>query len=113
MRTLYETRLDAGWQCEERDGALVCRAAFWLDPLDVCARYLLHVEGAERAYRLVLRGLAVDGHVGDLLLDVTEHVMLEDNTLEMMWSGTSLSANPPLQALTLRAVPCEEADAGL
>lgn len=108
MTILRDIRLDTDWICDAGDDALACRAGFWLEPLDVCARYLLHLNDAERPYRLRLGGLTTDVDAGSTELDVTEYVMLEDNLLVLTWAGAGGDARPPIGAVWLQAIACED-----
>ncbi len=82
---------------------------FWLEPLDMCVGYWLHIENVPAGATLYLNDQRVcsiensDPHV----IDVTDFVWLEWNKIMVEISYTTYMAPFSLDNTRLEAIPCE------
>lgn len=100
--------LTTGWAAETPAGSAdtVYRRVFALQPLDYCARYVLHVEASAVQVRVRLRDEDVASRAAPLQADVTDFLSLDDNRLELWVTGNAAGAGPG--DVWLEAVPCDE-----
>lgn len=94
--------LDEGWLCETVEGGRAWRRSFALEPLDFCARYLLHVDSAPGLLTVRLRGEVVAQAVAaGTPVDVTDFVSLDENELVLC------TGEGEIGRVWLQAVPCD------
>jgi hypothetical protein len=100
--------LDSGWTLETSVGSndAVYRCIFELQPLDYCARYLLHIDTPADQLRVRLRGEDIASGPAPFQADVTDYLSLDDNQLELIVLGNAAGEGPG--DVWLEAVPCDE-----
>jgi hypothetical protein len=83
------------------------RRDFDLEPLDICVRYALHLDGVPGPVMVELGGAAVGGP-GEHVIDVTDHVALEDNQLVLTLDLSGARSGDRFGDVWLEAIPCDD-----
>ena len=108
MENLPAIPLDEDWQFDSQadDHVVTARQMFWLEPVDFCVRYFLHVDAEPQVVGVVLNGhdIEVVPQVGTLVLDVTDYVALEENTIALRVARQGGAFG----GIRLQAVACED-----
>jgi len=80
---------------------------FWLEPLDICVGYWLHVESAPAGTAIYMNDQPI-GRIENetsFASEVTDFVWLETNTITFMIQDSG--GIFPLSGIRLEAIPCE------
>lgn len=132
MNTNPIISLDSGWQMQAADSAesieitlpdwspsqpdreggrtLIFWHDFWLEPLDYCARYILHIDNVPGAVDVYFDGdqPVGGGSAAPIALDVTDVVALETNRLRLRLDLDTVKPDGRFGKVWLEAVPCDD-----
>ena len=99
----------SGWSHSVRsDSGLTAHLfhLFYLEPIDLCMRYVLHIEIAPSAMKLFINEREIDEFEGafPFVTDVTDDVRPQHN---LIWLKVACNAEGKFGAVYLELVPCE------